>query len=125
MVRDLCPLYNSSVSGYPKSSAGYNAPTFSEFMSGQKFLGRDSSDFKLRPFLIGDFIRVQRRSDTLWSVTRGIRDADSEDFKIKFHAVAYARALSCSLHLILYIDDGLGNPIEQSAASLTYPTQLE
>lgn len=79
----------------------------------------------MEAFMNQDFIRVHCEPNLLWSVNHGLSAEQMEGFKHKGHAVAYARALSHSLHLDLYVDDKLGYPIEQSAASLTYPVILE
>lgn len=127
MKRDLYVPLGDSVKGYPMSYAPYNYPILSQYGSAHPPPPRRVIDFKLNSNLTQtkDFIRVQRGLDTLWSVTRRIRPAIRDDFKIKFHAVAYARALSFSLHLPLFIDDSVGCPIKQSPASLTYPLHLE
>jgi hypothetical protein len=46
-------------------------------------------------------------------------------FAIKSHAVAYARAISLSGELTLFVDDKYGNAVRQSASSLTYPRILD
>jgi hypothetical protein len=45
-------------------------------------------------------------------------------FEVKSHAIAFARAVSFSRKLTLFIDDACGVSIRQSSASLTYPTVL-
>ena len=40
-------------------------------------------------------------------------------------AVAYARAVSSSRKLTLFVDDKNGDAVRQSASSLTYPTLLD
>lgn len=137
MRRDLDVPYGDFMKGYPMSYAPYfftpysytrySLPALSQYGSAQPPPPRRVIAFKGSSNITQtkDFIRVQRAMDRLWSVTRRIRPAMRDDFKIKFHAVAYARALSYSLHLPLFIDDSLGCPIKQSPASLTYPVTLE
>jgi len=71
-----------------------------------------------------DFIRVTQRSESLWTVLRGPRDLCLLTFKFKSHAVAYARAISFSRKLALFVDDGNGIAVRQSPSSLTYPIVL-
>jgi hypothetical protein len=72
----------------------------------------------------GGFIRVTQRGNPLWTVMRGPRRVSLLTFKIKSHAVAYARAISYSGKLTLYVDDENGIAIKQHASSLTYPVVL-
>ena len=46
-------------------------------------------------------------------------------FTIKSHAVAYARAISSSGKLALFVDNANGIAIRQSSSSLTYPIVLD
>lgn len=71
------------------------------------------------------FIRVSRqRGGERWSVLRGPRAISLLTFKFKSHAVAYARAVSFSGHLKLFVDDEHGLAVRQDAATLTYPRLL-
>ena len=72
----------------------------------------------------GDFIRVTKNSEILWTVLHGPRDLCLLRFKFKSHAIAYARAISFSGKLALFVDDEHGTAIRQSPASLTYPVFL-
>ena len=72
-----------------------------------------------------DFIRVTRRSDGAWAVFRGSQGLSLLAFRLKTHAVAYARAVSFSGKLALFVDDKCGIGVRQSSASLTYPRILE
>lgn len=72
-----------------------------------------------------DFIRVTRRSDGAWAVFRGSMGLALLAFKLKTHAVAYARAISFSRKLSLFVDDKYGTGVRQSASSLTYPRILD
>jgi hypothetical protein len=72
-----------------------------------------------------DFIRVTRRGDGMWGVVRGSRGLALLGFRLKTHAVAYARAISSSRKLTLFIDDRWGMGIRQSSSSLTYPILLD
>jgi hypothetical protein len=71
------------------------------------------------------FIRVTQQRDKTWSVLRGPRRNFLLGFAIKSHAVAYARAISSSGKLTLFVDDKNGNAVRQSASSLTYPRILD
>jgi hypothetical protein len=71
-----------------------------------------------------DFIRVTRRRESVWTVLRGPRGLCLLTFRLKSHAVAYARAISFSGKLALFVDDGNGIAVRQSSSSLTYPIVL-
>lgn len=69
-----------------------------------------------------DIMRVTRLRDRTWQA----RTTDhAQSFRIKSHAVAYARAVSWSKQLTLFVDDDRGTPLRQSRASMTYPVQLD
>jgi hypothetical protein len=70
------------------------------------------------------FIRVTQRGNPFWTVMRGPRSVALLTFKVKSHAVAYARAMSYSGKLTLYVDDEYGIAIKQHASSLSYPVVL-
>lgn len=72
-----------------------------------------------------DFIRVTQRTDGAWAVFRGAHGLVLLAFRLKAHAVAYARAISFSGQLALYVDDKFGIGVRQSSTSLTYPRWLE
>jgi hypothetical protein len=71
------------------------------------------------------FIRVTQRRDKMWSVLRGPRNSSLLAFTIKSHAVAYARTISSSGKLALFVDNANGIAIRQSSSSLTYPIVLD
>jgi hypothetical protein len=71
------------------------------------------------------FIRVTQRRDKMWSVLRGPRNLSLLAFAIKSHAVAYARAISSSGKLALFVDNANGIAVRQSSSSLTYPIVLD
>ena len=72
-----------------------------------------------------DFIRVRRRGDGAWTVFRGPQGLMLLAFRLKAHAVAYARAISFSGKLALFVDDKGGTGVRQSSSSLTYPRVLD
>jgi hypothetical protein len=72
-----------------------------------------------------DYIRVTRRVDGAWAVFRGSQGLVLLAFRLKAHAVAYARAISFSQKLALFVDDTFGTGVRQSRSSLTYPRILE
>ena len=78
-----------------------------------------------RNFMKDGFIRVTQRRDKMWSVLRGPRNSSLLAFTIKSHAVAYARAISSSGKLALFVDNANGIAIRQSSSSLTYPIVLD
>lgn len=70
------------------------------------------------------FIRVTQQQGRRWRVLRGLDCESPLTFRLKAHAIAYGRALSCSGKLTLFIDDRRGIAVEQEASSLTYPRSL-
>jgi hypothetical protein len=71
-----------------------------------------------------DYIHVTQR-DTKWSVRGGRPGSCLLTFRLKPHAVAYARAVAYSRKLALFIDDRNGVAVRQSSSSLTYPVFLD
>jgi hypothetical protein len=72
----------------------------------------------------GEYVRVSEGPESAWMVLRGPHRKSVLSFKVKSHAVAFARAVSFSRKLTLFIDDRCGVAIRQSPTSLTYPTVL-
>lgn len=72
-----------------------------------------------------DFIRVTQRRDDMWTVLSGTHGLVLLAFKLKSHAVSYARAISFSRKLALFVDDKNGTAIRQTSSSLTYPIWLD
>ncbi len=72
-----------------------------------------------------DFIRVTRRRDGMWAVFRGPQSLGLLAFRLKAHAVAYARAISFSGRLALFVDNKSGMGVRQTSSSLTYPIFLD
>jgi len=70
------------------------------------------------------YIRVSRQGERSWSVLSGPRAISLLSFTLKSHAVAYARAVSFSGHLTLFVDDENGMAVKQDEATLTYPRLL-
>ena len=71
------------------------------------------------------FIRVVQRGEQRWSVLSGPRAISLLTFKLKSHAIAYARAVSFSGRLTLFVDDENGMAIRQDSETLTYPRVLD
>lgn len=71
------------------------------------------------------FIRVTQRRDKMWSVLRGPRNLSLLAFAIKSHAVAYARAISSSGKLALYVDNANGIAVRRPSLRRTYPILLD
>jgi len=72
-----------------------------------------------------DYIRVAKRYEASWSVLRGQDSLCLLTFRLKPHAVAYARARVYSKKLTLFVDDRNGQAVRQCAMSLTYPLLLD
>jgi hypothetical protein len=75
--------------------------------------------------VINEFIRVTQRRDESWAVFRGPRGLLLLPFRLKSHAIAYARAISVSGKLPLFVDDKSGTAIRQSLSTTTYPIWLD
>lgn len=71
-----------------------------------------------------EYILVTKGPERGWAVVREPHRRSMLSFEVKSHAIAFARAVSFSRKLTLFIDDPSGVSIRQSAASLTYPTIL-
>jgi len=71
-----------------------------------------------------EYIRVCEGPENAWMVLCEPQRKSLLSFEIKSHAIAFARAVSFSRKLTLFIDDGSGVAVRQSSASLTYPTIL-
>ena len=71
-----------------------------------------------------EYIRVSEGPESAWMVLREPQRKSLRSFDLKSHAIAFARAVSFSRKLTLFIDDGSGVAVRQSSASLTYPTVL-
>jgi hypothetical protein len=111
---DLCHRQLSQAENYWLEMASINRP-------GSESLLRSAEE----PAMENDFIRVTRRRDGAWAVFRGSRGLVLLAFRLKTHAVAYARAVSFSGQLRLFVDDKCGIAVRQSSASLTYPRLLD
>jgi hypothetical protein len=70
------------------------------------------------------FIRVSQRGELQWSVISGPRAIALLTFKLKLHAVAYARAISLSSEITLFVDNEFGMPVRQGRETLNYPRVL-
>ncbi len=75
--------------------------------------------------MLQEAFRVTRRQEAMWRVESGPSHTHQQDFRIKSHAVAYARAMSWSSRSQLFIDDDEGTPVRQTRASMTYPVKLD
>lgn len=71
-----------------------------------------------------EHIRVTAGLANTWAVLREPCGECLLSFNKKAHAVAYARAVSFSGKLVLFIDDSRGFSVRQTSASLTYPINL-
>lgn len=76
------------------------------------------------PRIVND-INVARTRFGAWLVSEGIAREAKRSFRVKSHAVAYARALALSgkRRLVVFGADEAG--VIQPADSLTYPVRLE
>lgn len=74
--------------------------------------------------LDSEHIRVAAALANTWAVIREPGGEHLLSFNKKSHAVAYARAVSFSGKLALFVDDCKGFSVRQTSASQTYPTNL-
>ena len=71
-----------------------------------------------------EYILVTKGPERAWTVLREPHRRSMMSFEVKSHAIAFARAVSFSRKLTLFVDDAHGVSVRQSPASLTYPTVL-
>ncbi len=71
------------------------------------------------------FVHVTQRRDDMWAVLKGPRGTVLLAFKLKAHAIAYARAISFAGELTLFVDDRCGIAKRQAVDTLTYPLWLD
>lgn len=74
--------------------------------------------------LESEHIRVAAGLASTWSVLKEPHSQHLRSFNTKSHALAYARAVSFSRKLVLFVDDVRGLAVRQTSASLTYPIYL-
>jgi hypothetical protein len=70
-------------------------------------------------------VAVGLRSDGRWMVSRGAEGAPLRSFRVKEHALAYARAVALSLRSVLYVRNRCGIEARQLGKTLTYPVKLD
>lgn len=72
-----------------------------------------------------DEIHVELHEDKAWHITRGRQRQHIDSYRLKDHAMAYARAVAYGLHAELISHDANGCVTRHERASLTYPVCLE
>lgn len=70
-------------------------------------------------------VHVARGPETTWLVRRGGQPAELASYRLKAHAMAFARALAFSAGVEMIVHDPNGVVTRHSRASLTYPTSLD
>ncbi len=70
-------------------------------------------------------VHVARGPKTTWLVRRGSQPAELVSYRLKAHAMAFARALAFSTGVDMIVHDLDGVVTRYSRASLTYPTWLD
>jgi hypothetical protein len=67
-------------------------------------------------------IHVKQRACGFWNVSGDV--GQSRSFRIRAHAVAFARALAFTTKSTLFFHDADGSSVRQTRASMTYPLVL-
>jgi hypothetical protein len=71
-----------------------------------------------------DDIHVGRGENKSWLVTRGNQRTELASYRLKNHAMAFARAVAFSRHAEMIVHDRDGRSTRHQRAALTYPTSL-
>lgn len=71
-----------------------------------------------------DDIHVSRDENKSWLVTRGSPRTELASYRLKNHAMAFARAVAFSRHVDMIVRERDGRGTRHQRASLTYPTFL-
>lgn len=70
-------------------------------------------------------VHVALAEDRAWHITLGPQRLHVGSYRLKDHAMAYARAVAYGLHVELVSHDIAGRATRHERASLTYPVRLE
>lgn len=73
----------------------------------------------------GNDIHVMRGPGEAWLVARGGRVVASANYRLRAHAVAFARAFAFNAHADMIVHDSGGHTTRHARASLSYPTALD
>lgn len=73
----------------------------------------------------GRDIHVMRGADEAWSVKRGEMPLAASSYRLRAHAVAFARAVAHRAHADMIVHDLCGRSTRHTRASLSYPTSLD
>jgi hypothetical protein len=69
-------------------------------------------------------IHVGRSENKYWLVTRGGQRTELGSYRLKDHAMAFARAVAFNLHVEMIVHELYGHNTRHHRASLTCPTSL-
>jgi uncharacterized protein DUF2188 len=70
-------------------------------------------------------IHVGRGESGAWLVTRGGQRTELASYRLRDHAMAFARAVAFSRHVEMIVHDLNGRGTLHKRASLTYPVSLD
>ena len=70
-------------------------------------------------------IHVERGESEAWHVTRGGHRTPVGSYRLRDHAMAFARAVAFNRHVEMVVHDINGCITRYQRASLTYPTSLD
>jgi hypothetical protein len=73
----------------------------------------------------GRDIHVVRGPDEVWLVKQGEMSLASPSYRVRAHAMAFARAVACRAHADMIVHDLCGAKTRYTRASLSYPTSLD
>ena len=70
-------------------------------------------------------IHVGFEKEMAWLVTRGNERAAIGTYRVRAHAMAFARAVAYSCHVEVVVHERNGQVAHHARASLSYPTSLD
>ena len=70
-------------------------------------------------------VHVERDESEAWHVTRGGQRGPVSGFRLRDHAMAYARAVAFNRHVEMIVHGINGRIMRYQRASLTYPVSLD
>lgn len=71
------------------------------------------------------YIHVGRGEDEAWLVKKGHQNSAIASYRLKYQAMAFARAVAFSRGVDMIVHDRDGHATRHHRASLTYPTRLD
>ncbi|HEX2839649.1 DUF2188 domain-containing protein [Hyphomicrobium sp.] len=70
-------------------------------------------------------VHVIRGPSKLWTVAQEGHVATSANYRVRAHAIAFARAVAFAAHADMIVHEPAGRSTRHPRASLSYPTSLD